>query len=223
MINLYLANIMIECNNISIKKENKLILDNINLKIKKGEKILIRGESGSGKTSLIRSMLFFEKFSGSLIFENNEINIENITEYRNNIGYIGQRIPNFHYSVGEFLKIHENFKFNRSNIFNVRYVEKLLEKLNFETSILKSKFNILSGGEKQRIAVIGILLLDRPIYIYDEVTSALDPKNIDSLISLIMEDKKKTVLAISHNIEWGKKISRIINMNNGGIIEDRLV
>ncbi len=214
---------MIECNNISIKKDNKLILDNINLKIKKGEKILIKGESGSGKTSLIRSMLFFEKFSGSLSYEGEDINIENITEYRNRIGYIGQRIPNFSYSVGEFLRIPGNFRLNRLNIFDIEEIKKLLEKLNFETSILKSKFNILSGGEKQRIAVIGILLLNRPIYIYDEVTSALDPKNIDSLISLIMQDKNKTVLSISHNIEWEKKSSRIINMNNGGIIEDRLV
>lgn len=110
------------------------------------------------------------------------------------------------------------------------HLEKLPEKqqadtlkkiINFNESILNSKFNVLSGGERQRIAVIGVLLLNKPFYIFDEITSALDKKNINSLISLIMEDEERTVISVSHNIEWEKYSTRIIKMENGAIIEDR--
>ncbi len=221
MLNLVLEKLMIKCENIRIENDKKLILDNVNLHIKKGEKILLKGESGSGKTSLIRAIIYFTEFLGEIIYEGKRIGIENINKYRNNIGYIGQKIPNFNQSVGEFLSIHKDFKFNKNLKLNDKKKFELLERLNFNESILNSKFNVLSGGERQRIAVIGVLLLNKPFYIFDEITSALDKKNINSLISLIMEDEERTVISVSHNIEWEKYSTRIIKMENGAIIEDR--
>ena len=214
---------MIECKNIRIESKNKVILNSIDLDIKKGEKILIKGESGSGKTSLIRSLVFFAKFNGMIMYDGKEVGVGNIEQYRHRIGYIGQKIPDFNQTVEEFIKIQEGFNLNQKNISSIDIIKEYLNKLNFGSSILKSNFNILSGGEKQRIAVICTLLLNKPIYIFDEVTSALDQKNINALISLIMEDQNRTVISVSHNIEWEKYCIRIIKMENGGIIEDRLI
>ncbi len=213
---------MIECENIKIEIDKKLILNDVSFKIKSGEKLLITGESGSGKTSLIRTLLFFENFNGTIKYDGEKIGIENIEKYRSHIGYIGQKIPAFNQNVESFLKIQNNFKANENKKFEADRMLDLLGKLNFEKSILKTKFNNLSGGEKQRIAVIGVLLLNKPIYIFDEITSALDKKNIDSLISVIMQETN-TIISVSHNKEWERYCSRIIKMERGEIIDDRLV
>jgi len=211
---------MIRLEQLKVEKQSTLILKNINLTVNKGDKILLKGESGSGKSTLIKAMLLFEQFKGELFYNNDAITKDNLWQYRRQSIYISQTLPDLDDKVRDFLRIPYTFKFNKSLTFNKDKMHELLEKLNFSPDVVEKNFSELSGGEKQRMVILQMLLLDKPIYFLDEVTSALDKKNIQAAVSLITEKKEKTIISISHNQEWEDYCTRIIGMEKGSIIKD---
>jgi len=215
-----IKNRMIKLANLTVKKKNKYILNNINLQIQPGEKILLQGESGSGKSTLIKSILFFEEFTGKIYYKGNQVNENNLAEFRKKIVYIGQILPNFSSTVREFLQLPFEYKANQKKRLNRTKMKKLLIALNFNVSILEEKFSNLSGGEKQRCVLLQVLLLDKDIYFFDEITSALDQKNIIKAISLITKSAQKTIISISHNQEWEKYCNRKLELKKGKTIND---
>lgn len=211
---------MIQVEHLNVTKQDTVILEDINLTIRKGDKILLKGESGSGKSTLIKSLLYFEHFNGRILFNDTPITRENLCQYRHQSGYIGQTIPNFTESVQDFLTIPYGFKANKNRAINTQRLRDLLETLNFDENTLEKNYSELSGGEKQRLVILQMLLLDRPIYFLDEVTSALDKKNITAAVAAITNDKERTVLSIAHNPEWEEHCTRIIEMDKGKIVQD---
>jgi len=211
---------MIQVEHLNVTKQETTILEDINLTIRKGDKILLKGESGSGKSTLIKSLLYFEQFNGRILFNDTPITRENLCRYRRQSGYIGQTIPNFTETVRDFLAIPYGFKANKNRAIDTQRLRDLLETLNFDESILDKNYSELSGGEKQRLVILQMLMLDRPIYFLDEVTSALDKKNITAAVSAITNDKERTVLSIAHNPEWEEHCTRIIEMAKGKIVKD---
>jgi putative ABC transport system ATP-binding protein len=214
---------VIEIQGLKVIKNGKTILSDIDLKISRGEKILIRGESGSGKSTLIKSILFFEIFSGHISFQKKKVNEDNLREFRRNIGYIGQIVPHLNLKIREFLKLPFHYKSNREIKFNPEGMGEMLRGLNFDDSLLDKDFNDLSGGEKQRILILQVLLLKKPVYFFDEVTASLDRKNISRAIKTITNDRKRTIISISHNREWEKYCDRIIEMKKGKIIKEQVL
>jgi putative ABC transport system ATP-binding protein len=211
---------MIQLEHINVIKKDTVILKDINLTVNKGDKILIKGESGSGKSTLIKSLLYFEHFQGRILFRGEEITRKNLCFYRRQSGYIGQTVPLFHENVKDFLMIPYRFKSNRKLTFAHERMIELLKGLNFDETVLDKDFSELSGGEKQRMVILQMLMLDKPIYLLDEVTSALDRKNIKAAVSLITKGKNRTILSISHNEEWEDDCSRVIEIDNGKIVKD---
>lgn len=210
---------MIHIEDIRVKKKDNVILDSINITVKKGEKILLTGESGSGKSTLLKSILFFEQFSGTISFNGTPIDDGNLTDFRGKIGYIGQLPPTLDQPVLDFIKMPFRYKANREKKFDDVRLDTLLARLHFDASVLGKNFSDLSGGEKQRILILQVLLLDKPIYLFDEITSALDQKNIEKVVSLITGDKDKTIISISHNPEWRRYCSRVLEIKDGKISE----
>jgi putative ABC transport system ATP-binding protein len=213
---------LIRLEHVKVVKKDTIILKDITLTINKGDKILLKGESGSGKSTLIKSLLYFEHFRGRLLFREQEITRENLCFYRRQSGYIGQTVPNFNENVRDFLMIPYKFKSNKELSFEHERMMELLYGLNFDESVLEKNFSELSGGEKQRMMILQMLMLDKPIYLLDEVTSALDKKNIKAAVSLITKGKDRTILSISHNEEWEDQCSRVIELDNGKIIKDSI-
>jgi putative ABC transport system ATP-binding protein len=215
------GNKLIEIHDLNVVKKEKPILTDINLTIKTGEKIVIRGESGSGKSTLVKSILFFERFSGSVLFQNRKVGEDNLVEYRSHICYIGQIVPNLDESVRDFFKIPYRYRANRQLEVNQARIRALLPALNFEESVLEKNYRDLSGGEKQRLLIMQTLLLDKPVYIFDEVAASLDEKNVKRAVELITEGKQRTVISISHQTEWEKSSTRVIEMKEGRIVRER--
>jgi putative ABC transport system ATP-binding protein len=211
---------MIQLEHVKVVKQDTTILKDINLTIHKGDKILLRGESGSGKSTLIKSLLYFEHFQGRILFNGEPITRKNLCHYRRQSGYISQTIPKFNENVRDFLKLPYTFKSNKSLTLDSQKTLGMLGKLNFAESILDKNFSELSGGEKQRLLILQMMMLDRPIYLLDEVTSALDKKNIRAAVSLITGDENRTILSISHNQEWEDHCSRAIELDHGEILSD---
>ena len=209
---------MIQIKNLTVKKNKIKILDDLDLQISEGEKILITGKSGSGKSTLLKNILFFDvKTNGNIFFEGSEVSHKNIGKFRKNIIYIGQKPPTFSGTVEEFLNIPFEFKSAEGRKPSEDTIIKYLSKVSFGKSILKKNFNSLSGGEQQRITIIQSLLINKKIFLLDEITSSLDEENIRRVIDLF-NDEEKTVVAVSHNNEWKNFTDKIYEMKNGKLI-----
>ena len=193
--------------NVTFKHENKSenILENVELKISKGETIGIIGESGSGKSTLIDILLGLNfSSSGSVLVDDLNIN-ENIVGWRKNIGYVSQNL----FLVDDSIEKNITFLFNdepysqeklNKIIKNVQ-LDKFIEKLpkGIKTEVGERGLRI-SGGEKQRIVIARILFNNPEILIFDESTNALDIETEKKIIDLIHELKseKKTIIFVSH-------------------------
>lgn len=206
-------------------------LKNINLTINKGEKILIIGASGSGKSTIAKCInglipsSFSGKISGSLSVCGLSPKDEGIFSMSKHIGTVLQDTD------GQFigLTVAEDIAFALENDNTPTDVmkEKVLEaaKIVNVESILNSVPGALSGGQKQRVSLAGILVDDVEVFLFDEPLANLDPasgKQIIALIDELNKNQEKTVIIIEHRLEdvLYRNVDRIILMENGEIVAD---
>ena len=193
----------LELKNLNISIHNKKKLKIKNLKLSKNKIVLIFGDSGTGKSTLINSILGLNKSYNGKIFLN-DFDIKNINygEIKNKIGYISQEITMFN------LSLRENIMFRSKNIDDEKLI-KLIEKFDLKKIFHNGKIDLdlkinqlksnLSGGEKQRISFLREIALNPDFIILDEATSALDSENIERFKNYLLENKSKmAILIISH-------------------------
>ena len=226
---------------VSLKSNNHKILNDINIEIKEKEFLGIVGESGSGKTTLLNSIISFldgKKFilDGKIIlFENIEI-YKMTEEQRKEICYknISMILQDSINSLNPYEKIKnqllETYIFHSgkkvTNDFAIGEIKKLLLDVGFEDidRILNSYPNELSGGMRQRIAIVLVLCTDIKILLADEPTTSLDVVNQFRFIELlkkISKEKGLTLIYVSHDIKVLSKIcERIIVLKDGNIVEE---
>ncbi len=215
---------MLEIKNVSKTFGKNEVLKNINLKIKKGERIAIIGPSGSGKSTLLRCMNLLEVPSkGKIIFEGEELNNKNIEEKRKKIGMVFQSFYLF-----ENLTVIENLLLapKEAKLYSKEEAIKKAESLLKEVDLYDKKEdypNTLSGGQKQRIAIIRSLMMNPDIMLFDEPTSALDPEMIEDILNLMMTlaHREVTMIVVTHEMNFTKKFAtRILFMDEGEIVEE---
>jgi len=215
----------IELSNISLSLNNKKILNNISLKIKKNNSIAIVGESGSGKTSLVNIITGLHEISGGSYFiDDYNFNDIILSTFQNKIGYVSQEAPIFTDSIFNNVTLWD--KYNKNNIDKFKNVIKLASIHHFvnsqpnkEKTELTSNGTNLSGGQRQRLSIARELYKNIEILIFDEATSALDSetekiiqKNIDNLKG------SYTIIVIAHRISTIKNSDLILELKNGEII-----
>ncbi len=224
---------IIEFKNFSYKyrTQTKETLKNINLTINKGEKVLIIGASGSGKSTIakcINSLIpssFPGKIEGSLTVCGLNPAKEGIFSMSKHVGTVLQDTD------GQFigLTVAEDIAFalENDNVPVEEMHKKVLEaaKTVNADKLLNSVPGALSGGQKQRVSLAGILVDDVDIFLFDEPLANLDPaagKKIISLIDEINKNQEKTIIIIEHRLEdvLYKNVDRIIVMENGEIAAD---
>ena len=204
----------------------KKALDNVNLVIEDGEFLALIGHTGSGKSTLIQHLNgLLEPTSGRILVD--DIDITNkeakLTEIRKKIGLV------FQYPEYQLFEetIEKDIAFGPNNLGLSseevsRRVKKSMEMvgLDYETYKNVSPFD-LSGGQKRRVAIAGVIAMEPKVLMLDEPTAGLDPKGRDDIleqIKLLHEKYKMTIVLVSHSMEdVGKLAQRIVVMNKGKV------
>lgn len=205
--------------------EQKNIIKDLNLNVKSGERIGIVGQSGAGKTTLIKLLLRqHEVKAGKIKINGEDINEVSLDSIRKVIGIVPQEPLLFHRTI------RENIAYGKENATQeeIERTAKLAQAHDFIESLPEKYDTIvgdrgvkLSAGQRQRIAIARAILKDAPILILDEATSALDSES-EVLIQKALEElmKGKTVFAVAHRLSTLSEMTKIIVMSNGKITEE---
>ena len=191
---------MIQLQDIQLSVNTKALVTGLNLEVAKGEKLLITGESGSGKTSLFKAMLgFFPVQAGQILIGTEPLNPKTIRLIRQKIFYLSQDVDLRNDRTD--LLVQEILLANHIENEWPGTTRPLMDLLNFTPEIWTRHVHDLSGGERQRLGLMIGFLLDRPIWLLDEPTSALDDTMKQKISDHILK-LDKTVLIISHDSVW---------------------
>ena len=201
---------VLEVKNVSKSYNNKKVLDNFSLAVKKGEIISIIGPSGAGKSTLLRCINGLETLEKGKIIINNKVNKKNISKQANlEIGLIFQDYNLFpHYTVLQNITLPLTKILRKSKAEAVSQAETILTKLSLQDKENSYPYE-LSGGEKQRVAIARAIATNPKILCLDEPTSALDPKLVKQIYNIIKDlaSQGKAILIVTHDIEFAEKIS----------------
>lgn len=201
-------------------------LNNINLKIKEGEIIVVCGPSGSGKSTLIRCVNFLEKFQeGQIIVDGIELSddVKKIRQIRSEVSMVFQDFNLFpHLKIIDNLALAPIWVHHETKQEAREKALKLLDRVGIKDQAEKYP-NQLSGGQQQRVAIARALCTSPKIMLFDEPTSALDPEMISEVLDVMVELAKEgiTMICVTHEMGFAKKVAdRIIFMDEGQIIEE---
>lgn len=207
----------------------KKALDDINLEIKDGEFVTLIGHTGSGKSTLIQHLNgLLKPTSGRILVDGVDITEKNVklTEIRKKIGLV------FQYPEYQLFEetIEKDIQFGPRNLgLSEEEINKRVKKamsmvgLDYEEYKDKSPFE-LSGGQKRRVAIAGVVAMEPKVLILDEPTAGLDPKGRDEILAQVKQLHKEyniTTIIVSHSMEDVAKIAdRVIVMNKGKAVLD---
>lgn len=206
----------------------KTALTDINLKIEDGEFIGLIGHTGSGKSTLIQHLNGLLKATeGGVFYNGQDIYDEDFSlkELRSKVGLVFQ-YPEYQLFETSVL---EDVKFGPKNLgIDNLHVElrafEALKQVGIGEELLDVSPLDLSGGQKRRVAIAGVLAMEPEVLILDEPTAGLDPKGRDEIYDLIKKlhhERKITVIIVSHSMEdMAKYVDRLIVMNDGQIMYD---
>lgn len=193
---------MIEFKDINLIWQDNTIFHNFSFHVKAGEKVWINAPSGSGKTSLINMMMGFVKpTSGHIIIEGKELGKSTVADIRSSICYLGQDASLPSGLVSDVISEVGAFKFNRNKDFSNIRMEELFAQYGMSMQTLQRNVETLSGGERQRLAFIICMMLDRDIWLLDEITTGLDVDNKKRMMDEVVSSQK-TIVMISHDTAW---------------------
>lgn len=216
---------MIQIKDLKIAFGERVVLNGITETIKKGDKVVIIGPSGGGKSTFLRCLNKLENpNSGEILFEGTNIldKKADINSIRQKMGMVFQ-----HFNLFPHLTVLQNITLApvTLKIMQKEAAEKKANEL-LERIGLSDKANeypsSLSGGQKQRIAIVRSLAMNPDVILFDEPTSALDPEMVGEVLTLMKElaDDGMTMICVTHEMGFAREVAnRILFMDGGKIAE----
>ena len=212
----------ISIKNLSFQYEERKIIDDLSLFIKRGQKIAFVGESGSGKSTVIKILLGLLKYNqGEIYLGDMELSGICLNNLYDRVSYISQDVPVFDGTIKENLVFEKNVSEEQMldalrEVQLSHLVEDLAEGLDTE---IGEKGTCLSGGEKQRLAFARLWFENPELVVLDEATSAMDNLTEENVMKSVMQKMKdKTVIAIAHRLNSIAGFDRIILFREGKIV-----
>ena len=202
------------------------VLKDINLRVRRGERIVICGPSGSGKSTMIRCINRLEEHqSGDIIVDGVELNadLKNIEHVRREVGMVFQ-----HFNLFPHLTVLENCCLAPMWVRKIPRAQAEETAMNFLRRVkipeqAKKYPGQLSGGQQQRVAIARSLCMNPRVMLFDEPTSALDPEMIKEVLDVMVElaEEGMTMLCVTHEMGFARKVAdRVIFMDAGQIVEE---
>lgn len=212
---------MISFEAVTIGMQGRVLVQDASFSIMAGEKAVVRGKSGSGKTTLLKALVGGARIMQGVIRINGlAVLPENIQQIRQDLAYIPQEPGVSQETAAEDLLLPFSFKAHHGQEPTAAQIEAVLARLLLDPAILRQKSATLSGGEKQRLVIARAILLNKRIFLADEITSALDAESKQAVFSFLLETDH-TVLSISHDPEWIGRCSRVFTIENGIFREEK--
>ena len=211
---------LVEVRNLHVNFENQHVLRNINLKIPAGQTIVLLGESGCGKTVLMKSIIGLVKpTSGNVFFDEHDINQMNdrqLSHLRLRFGFVFQNAALFDsMTIGQNVAfpLRQHGRFSSSQIREM-VVSRLWE-VGLPEEVVYKKPAELSGGMRKRVGLARALVMNPELIMYDEPTTGLDPIMSDVINELIIRTRRRnpvTSVVVTHDMNTAKKVGDRIVM-----------
>lgn len=187
--------------------DGRKVLRDINLEIRKGDKIAVLGSNGAGKSTLLRAFMNLVKHDGKIRLYGKDTKGMKISKIAKYIGYVSQN-PNDYISKDT---VYDELKFSLDNfnIKDLKVIDEILEKLHI-AEYKYSNPRDLSGGERQRVALASILVLKPEILFLDEPTRGLDRENLYRLSRILndLNNSGMTIVLVTHDVEFSAMVCR---------------
>jgi len=205
---------------------NLHVLEGINLQVQEGEVVAVIGPSGSGKSTFLRCINRLEEVDDGRIFiDGEEITSPkaNVPKIRRKIGLVFQ-----HFNLFPHMSAIENIMEGPLTVLKMpkeearELAEAMMRKVHLEDK-LDSRPSQLSGGEQQRVGIARALAMNPKLMMFDEVTSALDPELIGSVLDTMKElaDEGMTMLVVTHEMTFAERaVDRVVMFDEGVIVEE---
>lgn len=214
---------ILDLQDVSYAPRGQMIIDHLNLTIDQGDFLTISGPSGGGKSTLLMLIsTLLTPTSGLILFENQPQADEAVTKYRQEVSYCFQQPALF----GRTVRDNVEFPFIiRHAEFDNELVSQYLRLVDLPEAYIDKNITELSGGEKQRVALIRNLLFLPKILLLDEVTVGLDQESKEIVEKLIdhVHEQGVTILMVTHDSDILRKASKIIWLKAGQLQDEAVI
>ncbi|MBK70222.1 MAG: amino acid ABC transporter ATP-binding protein [Euryarchaeota archaeon] len=219
---------IIETKGVKVNFGDFWALKGIDIKVARGEIIVILGPSGSGKSTFIRTLNRLQPHSGGVIeidgiTIDDDTTVKDLKYVRSEIGFVFQQFNLFpHLTIMENITLAPMKVKGMSKREAEAKAEELLERVGIPEQAYKYPSG-LSGGQQQRVAIARALAMDPKIMLFDEPTSALDPEMIKEVLDVMVDLAKRdiTMIVVTHEMGFAKEVAdRVILFDEGHLIEE---
>lgn len=195
------------------KDEPKPVIRHCSFQAKSGDRLVLKGESGTGKTTLFRLLLGFEiPEEGSIRYHRQPLEGDNIKRIRQETAWLPQDLNLGSGKVQELVRFPFSFEANKSVAPSEEVIALTFDKLGLDFSLLQNQFSDLSTGQRQRVGVAICHLLDKPLLLLDEPTSALDSASKQKVADLLLADSNRTIISTSHDPWWIDRCEKVVTL-----------
>jgi ABC-type multidrug transport system ATPase subunit len=208
---------MIEIEGLTLTLGERRIFDGADLLLRRGEICALCGDSGVGKTTLLRVLLgLYRPQTGRVAIAGLELQPENLAAIRAETFYLPQEIRALdEETVVDYLALPFSLRINRRRRFDRAEAGALLDRLRLDPALLDQRLEALSGGERRRVGLARGLLLQRKLLLLDEPTASVDAESAGLIVDLVLAERQRTVLAVTHDERFVARSTRCVELAQG--------